>query len=162
MSIEEKKELMQSMAEMMKGAKVEQMIMFAESGSKIVYKEVEPEPKQEAGEKKESEENEGIKHEDLAKAVSAVQSYMWGASAYAVLYCELRDHRGYLGNVAQLEREIDGIADEMKLDWSCKEGTISDAFRNNPFLEKHVDRWKEIGAKSRVIHLLDHLQQVLP
>ena len=116
----------------------------------------------EAGEKKESEENEGIKHEDLAKAVSAVQSYMWGASAYAVLYCELRDHRGYLGNVAQLEREIDGIADELKLDWSCKEGTISDAFRNNPFLEKHVDRWKEIGAKSRVIHLLDHLQQVLP
>lgn len=120
------------------------------------------EQKEEAGEQKESEENEGIKHEDLAKAVSAVQSYMWGASAYAVLYCELRDHRGYLGNVAQLEREIDGIADEMKLDWSCKEGTISDAFRNNPFLEKHVDRWKEIGAKSRVIHLLDHLQQVLP
>ena len=116
----------------------------------------------EAGEQKETEENEGIKHEDLAKAVSAVQSYMWGASAYAVLYCELRDHRGYLGNVAQLEREIDEIADELKLDWSCKEGTISDAFRNNPFLEKHVDRWKEIGAKSRVIHLLDHLQQVLP
>lgn len=129
------------------------------SGNLTIYNNGE---QKEAGEKKESEENEGITHEDLAKAVSSVQSYMWGASAYAVLYCELRDHRGYLGNVAQLEREIDGIADDMKLDWSCKEGTISDAFRNNPFLEKHVDRWKEIGAKSRVIHLLNHLQQVLP
>ena len=63
MSIEEKKELMQSMAEMMKGAKVEQMIMFAESGSKIVYKEVEPETKQE------------VKVEDLIESADKVRPY---------------------------------------------------------------------------------------
>lgn len=102
-----------------------------------------------------------LSRKELAKAVFAVQRYMWGSSAYAVLFCELRDHRGYQGNMAQFERDMETMAKEMDLDWQCKAGTISDAFRNNPYMEKNVDRWVEMGVKDRAITLLRKFQKEL-
>lgn len=100
--------------------------------------------------------------ESLAEAVQAVQAHMWGASAYAVLFCECRDHRGYPNNMAQFERDIDAIARERRLTYSCKAGTLSDAFRHNSYLEKHVDKWPAIGVKTRSLHLLRIFQEQLP
>jgi hypothetical protein len=102
------------------------------------------------------------KAEVLADAVAAVQQYMWGASAYAVLFCEYRDHRNYPNNMAQFERDIDAIARERHLTYRCPAGTLSDAFRHNPYLEKHVDNWPVIGVKTRSQHLLRKFQEALP
>ena len=97
-----------------------------------------------------------------ANAVAAVQQYMWGASAYAVLFCEYRDHRSYPNNMAQFERDIDAIAREHHLTYRCPAGTLSDAFRHNPYLEKHVDNWPANGVKTRSMHLLRKFQEALP
>ena len=112
-------------------------------------------------EQQKAQESQAVTREEMAQAVVAVQSYMWGSSAYAVLFCELRDHKGYSNNMAQFERDITEIGEQYKLDWQCAEGTLSDAFRHNSFLEKHVDRWADIGAKSRAMLLLDKFQQAL-
>ncbi len=147
-------EKMQLLQGMFNGAQLTnvQVIGVVESGAKVVYQE---HAAREA-------EGDGLSREALAKAASAVQQYMWGASAYAVLFCELRDHWGYANNMAEFEREIESIADELHLDYRCKAGTLSDAFRNNPYLEKPVERWREIGAKGRALHLLEQFREVLP
>lgn len=106
--------------------------------------------------------SESLSHEALADAVEAVQAHMWGASAYAVLFCEYRDHRKYPNNMAQFERDIDAIAQERCLTYGCNAGTLSDAFRHNPYLEKHVDKWPDIGVKTRSMHLLRVFQDALP
>ena len=106
--------------------------------------------------------SEPLNREALADAVEAVQAHMWGAAAYAVLFCEYRDHRGYPNNMAQFERDIDAIARERCLTYGCNAGTLSDAFRHNPYLEKHVDKWPDIGVKTRSMHLLKVFQEALP
>lgn len=106
--------------------------------------------------------SESFSHEALADAVKAVQAHMWGASAYAILFCECRDHRGYPNNMAQFERDIDAIAQKHCLTYGCNAGTLSDAFRHNSYLEKHVDKWKDMGVKTRSMHLLQVFQEALP
>jgi len=36
-----------------------------------------------------------------------------------------------------------------------QEGLLSNTFRNNPYMRLHVDKWKENGAKERVLRLTD-------
>lgn len=98
----------------------------------------------------------------LGDAVQAVQADMWGASAYAVLFCECRDHRGYPNNMAQFERDVDAIARKRGLNYTCSAGTLSDAFRHNSYLEKHVDKWSGLGVKTRSMHLLQRFRAQLP
>lgn len=134
--------------------------VFAMPGSNVTQQAaVSPEPQR----KEQSEESLGaMNHDVLTEAVQAVQTHMWGASAYAVLFCECRDHRGYPNNMAQFERDIDVIARERHLTYGCKAGTLSDAFRHNSYLEKHVDKWKDMGVKTRSMHLLQVFQEALP
>ena len=132
MNIEEKKELMQSMAEMMKGAQVGQMVMFAESGSKIVYKEVEPETKKE------------VKVEDLVESADKVRSYFWSDSSMAVIFCVCRDFFNYADNMSKFER-----------DFHCPEGLLSNTFRNNPYMRLPIEKWEQNGVKERVLKLAD-------
>ena len=87
---------------------------------------------------------------------------MWGASAYAVLFCECRDHRGYPNNKSQFEREVDAIAQKLHLSWGCRPGTLSDAFCDNPYYNCKVDKWRENGAKERSLFLLEKFQTELP
>ena len=104
----------------------------------------------------------GLSVDALADAIQAVQAHMWGASAYAVLFCECRDHRGYPNNMAQFERDVDAIAHQRHLTYTCSAGTLSDAFRHNPYLDKHVDNWPNMGVKTRSMHLLQKFQAELP
>lgn len=107
--------------------------------------------------------DEGLLSSDaLAGAIQAVQADMWAASAYAVLFCECRDHRGYPNNMAQFERDVDVIARQRHLTYTCSAGTLSDAFRHNAYLGKHVDKWPAMGVKTRVMHLLQKFQAELP
>ena len=114
------------------------------------------------GEGQQTEVVGALNRDVLADAVQGVQEHMWGAAAYAVLFCECRDHRGYPNNMAQFERDIDCVARERHLTYGCKAGTLSDAFRHNPYLEKHVDKWPNCGVKTRTMHLLRVFQELLP
>lgn len=82
MTSEEKQALLAKMMGMMKEANINmdhaQINMFVESGAKVVYQEV--------GSPAASSSDKPLTHEELTKAVMAVQSFMWGASAYAVLF----------------------------------------------------------------------------
>jgi hypothetical protein len=89
----------------------------------------------------------------LGQAVKAVQQLMWGKSAYAVLFCVLRDRFGYPDNMSQFERDIEKARQTVKLTYDCPKGTISDAFRNNPILKKPIETWEKSGTSARYISL---------
>lgn len=151
MSHEEKKDLLAAAMGALHNAQIGQLNIIVEKGTKVVYHEMNQSQKNSVT----------LTHEELGRAVLAVQPYMWGASAYAVLFCELRDHKEYPNNMALFERDIESIGQRQPLDWCCKEGTISDAFRHNPAYVKCVDRWEEIGVKGRALHLLRQFQKEL-
>ena len=80
----------------------------------------------------------------LVSCVECVRAYLWKDSAMAVIFCVCRDRYGYADNMSQFER-----------DFQCQEGLLSNTFRNNPYMRLHVDKWKENGAKERVLRLVE-------
>jgi hypothetical protein len=44
---------------------------------------------------------------------------------------------------------------QFERDFQCQEGLLSNTFRNNSYMRLHVDKWKENGAKERVLRLVD-------
>ena len=83
---------------------------------------------------------------DIAEVAQAcvehVRDYFWKPSAMAVIFCVCRDRYCYADNMSQFER-----------DFQCQEGLLSSTFRNNPYMRLPVDKWKENGAKDRVLRL---------
>jgi len=80
----------------------------------------------------------------LVARVDSVREYFWSDSAMAVIFCVCRDCYGYLNNMSQFER-----------DFHCKEGLLSNAFRNNPYMRLHIDRWPQQAVKQRVLRLAE-------
>ena len=80
----------------------------------------------------------------LVACVERVREYFWKDSAMAVIFCVCRDRYCYADNMSQFER-----------DFQCQEGLLSNTFRNNPYMRLHVDKWKENGAKERVLRLVE-------
>ena len=80
----------------------------------------------------------------LLACVENVREYFWKDSAMAVIFCVCRDRYSYADNMSQFER-----------DFKCQEGLLSNTFRNNPYMRLHIDKWKENGAKDRVLRLAE-------
>ena len=80
----------------------------------------------------------------LVASVEDVRMYFWKPSAMAVIFCVCRDRYRYADNMSQFER-----------DFQCPEGLLSNTFRNNPYMRLHIDKWKENGAKDRVLRLAE-------
>ena len=80
----------------------------------------------------------------LVACVESVREYFWKDSAMAVIFCVCRDRYNYADNMSQFER-----------DFQCQEGLLSNTFRNNPYMRLHVDKWKDNGAKERVLRLVE-------
>ena len=80
----------------------------------------------------------------LVACVDNVREYLWKESAMAVIFCVCRDRYCYADNMSQFER-----------DFQCQDGLLSNTFRNNPYMRLHVDKWKENGAKERVLRLVE-------
>jgi hypothetical protein len=80
----------------------------------------------------------------LVASVACVREYFWKDSAMAVIFCVCRDRYGYADNMSQFER-----------DFQCHEGLLSNTFRNNPYMRLPIDKWKENGAKERVLRLAE-------
>jgi len=80
----------------------------------------------------------------LRECAAQVREYFWSESAMTVIFCVCRDCFGYPDNMSQFEREFE-----------CQEGLLSSTFRNNRYMRLHIDKWKQSGAKSRVLTLVD-------
>ena len=100
-----------------------------------------------------------VNPEQFAKALLAVQTYMWGYSSNAVIFCALRDNHKYKGTMSDYERQCMTVEETNKLSWPCPEGTIRSAFFNNPFLKLSVDKWKDQGVQDRVMILLEKFEE---
>ena len=80
----------------------------------------------------------------LQACVEHVRKIFWGDSSMAVIFCVCRDRYCYADNMSQFER-----------DFQCQEGLLSNTFRNNPYMRLAIDKWKENGAKERVLRLVE-------
>lgn len=97
----------------------------------------------------------------VERALKAAAPLMWGNSAFAVLFCELRDHHQYPNNMSQFERDADALARRLKLAKTCPEQTLIKAFHHNKYLLSDVDTWETRGASTRAMKLLRKLQEML-
>jgi hypothetical protein len=80
----------------------------------------------------------------LLECVEKVRGFFWGESSMAVIFCVCRDCFNYVNNMSRFEREF-----------HCKEGLLSNTFRNNPYMQLPVERWEHSGARERVLRLAD-------
>lgn len=93
----------------------------------------------------------------LARAIEQSQAFFWGNSAYAVLFCLLRDEYGIADNMSLFETRVEALPYSGERSYTCPKGTIINAFSNNPIYRQPIDKWKE-KANSRVLKLLDELK----
>ena len=108
------------------------------------------------------EQPSNISRELLGQAIAAVQKYMWGKSAHAVLFCAMRDHHSYPDNMSLFERDWQKIANENHdLSWDCPEGTLRAAFRDNPYLKLPISKWEGQDIPKRVMFLIEKFEEQL-
>ena len=86
----------------------------------------------------------------LAACVDDVRQFFWGDSSLAVIFCTCRDCYGSANNMSQFER-----------DFHCQEGLLSNAFRNNPYMRLHIDKWAQQGVKQRVLRLMEAYKEAV-
>jgi hypothetical protein len=99
---------------------------------------------------REEQEERQISPKEMVAAVERVREYFWSDSAMAVVFCVCRDCYGYANNMRRFEREF-----------HCSEGLVSNAFRNNPFMRMPIDRWTQLGAKQRVLKLVEAYKKAI-
>lgn len=98
--------------------------------------------------------------EKLGDALNEVETYMWGQSSHAVLFCALRDNHGFTDNMSRYERIHKKLSEKRKLQWPCPEGTLRVAFSNNSYYKVPVTRWKDMDVPKRAITLLDKFEAI--
>ena len=86
----------------------------------------------------------------LVARVDRVREYFWSDSALAVIFCVCRDCYGYVNNMSQFER-----------DFHCRVGLLSNAFRNNPYMRLHINRWPQQAVKQRVMRLVEAYRKAI-
>ena len=99
--------------------------------------------------------------EQLARAIEQCQKYFWGNSAYAVLFCLLRDEYDMPDNQTQFETMVEQLPYSHPRDYTCPPGTISSAFSNTPLYRIHVSRWDTQKPLPRVLTLLSELRKAV-
>ena len=98
--------------------------------------------------------------ERLARAIEQSQAFFWGNSAYAVLFCLLRDEYGIAENMSMFEAKVEALPYSAERSYTCPKGTIVNAFSNNPIYRQPIDKWKD-KANTRIMKLLDELKRQL-
>lgn len=94
--------------------------------------------------------------EILVKAIESVSHLMNSQSAWAVIYCVLRDDFNQ-SNKSAFERRIEGLKFKKKMK-PCPEDTISRTFSNNDYMVKLIDKWPE---EKKFFKLADAFRQKL-
>ncbi len=102
-----------------------------------------------------------LSKEQLASAIENCQEYFWAKSAYAVLFCLLRDDYKKELSQAGFERMIATLPYKKKLDYVCSTGTIANAFSDNAIYTFPISKWEMEGAPERIMMLLKQLRKEL-
>ncbi len=102
-----------------------------------------------------------LSKEQLASAIENCQEYFWAKSAYAVLFCLLRDECKKELSQAGFERMVVALPYKKELDYVCSTGTIANAFSDNSIYTFPVSKWEMEGASERIITLLKQLRKEL-
>ncbi len=122
-------------------------IVIAQSGSKVVYKEVAPT----------KEEKTQVTDEQIADAIQKNKTMFWAQSAWAVFFCVCRDYLGMTQSMTEMEHYIKGLPFTQALPYECPDGTIQKTLANNPFMKLPINKWKTNGGKERAILLAEKL-----
>lgn len=96
-------------------------------------------------------------HDELVRAVEAVQSYFWAQSSWAVVYCVCRDHLAMKDNMSEFERRVAELPFTRKV-VECPAGTVRKAFINNDYLRYSTDRWPEGRARVLAEKLMEKFE----
>ncbi len=100
--------------------------------------------------------------EQLARAIEDCQEFFWANSAYAVVFCILRDdYKQKELSMATFERMVELLPYKGVRRRMCPTGTIANAFSDNPVFNTPTDQWAEPKVSSRIIKLLDALRKAL-
>ena len=94
--------------------------------------------------------------EILVRAIESVSHLMNSQSAWAAIFCVLRDDFGY-SNQSAFERRINGLKFKKKMK-SCPTDTISSTFSNNDYLSKPIETWPK---EKKFFKLADAFRQKL-
>ena len=108
-----------------------------------------------------NKEEKEITKEQLAQAVVNCQRYFWANSAYAVLYCLIRDDLKKDCSQSSFERMVELLPYSKERDHQCPTGTISNAFSDNSFYKLPIEKWEKNGAPQRVLLLVSKLREEL-
>ena len=101
---------------------------------------------------------EGDVMQRLAKAVGEGNMLFWAASAWAVAYCVVRDCFGYEESVSDFERKAMNLILPRNFAYECSVGKVQRTISNHPYMRLHIDKWKENGASTREIILMQFLR----
>ena len=93
--------------------------------------------------------------DDMKKAVAECGMYMYAVAGITVAYAIGRDLCHWTLSQSDFERKM------RMMGYDCKDGTIANTLRNNPYMREHVSKWATLGAKSEVLRLRDELQKSL-
>ena len=110
---------------------------------------------------KEKKRQEGDVFQRLLKAVSEGSHLFWAASAWAVAYCVVRDCHDYEGSMKEFERKAMNMALPMSFKFECTMGTVQRTISNHPYMRWPVDKWRDNGASTREIVLVEFLKKFL-
>jgi hypothetical protein len=100
--------------------------------------------------------------EQLASAIENCQEYFWANSAYAVLFCILRDDLKQKDlSMATYERMVELLPYKKPRKRTCPAGTIANAFSDNAIFNSPIDKWDEMKVNQRIIKLRDELRKEL-
>ncbi len=96
-----------------------------------------------------------VSTEDVAAAYNECKPYVWGAASMATVFAVCRDIYHWPDNASEFERKME----LMELD--CPPGTITNTIRHNAYMKMHVEKWKNLGAKKRVLILAEEFQNCI-
>ena len=91
----------------------------------------------------------------VSQALAKCGDYIWGNSAYAVPFCVCRDVYGWEDNASLFERklELEGV--------ELPPGTINTTINRNPYMKLPIFKWKDNGAKERVLKFKDEFERII-
>ena len=93
-------------------------------------------------------------NERLTEAVIQCSHLFWAASAWAVVYCVMRDKYCYDKPVAEFERMAQALKLPATFRFVCGEGTVQRTISNHEYMRKSIDKWEEQGAADRELKLM--------
>lgn len=96
----------------------------------------------------------------LTRAIENCQTYFWAKASYAVVFCVCRDSYKIHPNKSAFEKLVEKLKYTKKRNFSCPEGTIANAFSDNPIYNEHITEWDNRAAE-RIIKLRDALMKEL-